>query len=97
MTRLEQVKAVLEDMMDSLVARYPIESLAIFGSVARGDDVAGSDVDIVVEFNDRIGIGFIRLADEIEEHLGCHVDLVSRGGIKQRYWDHIKKDLVYVR
>jgi predicted nucleotidyltransferase len=53
-------------------------------------------VDIIVEFNDKIGIKFIDLADDIENYIGLKVDLVSRNGIKKRYLDAIKSELIYV-
>ena len=70
--------------------------MAIFGSYSREENTDGSDLDILVEFNDRIGIRFVDLADEIEEIVGLIVDLVSRNGIKERYLKAIDPDLIYV-
>lgn len=53
-------------------------------------------MDILVEFSGRVGMEFISLGDELEELLGQRVDLVSRNGLKARYFDRIKGDLVYV-
>ena len=53
-------------------------------------------MDLMVEFNRSVGSEFIQLADELEEFLGFKVDLVSRNGIKQRYYDRIKDELIYV-
>lgn len=80
----------------ALLTRYPIHQLAIFGSVSRGDDTPESDVDILVEFSRPVGMEFIRLAYELEKILGRKVDLVSRGGIKPKYFKVIKPDLLYV-
>ena len=79
-----------------MVKEYPIESIAIFGSYARDEQTEGSDLDLMVEFNDTIGSKFILLADELEEALGLRVDLVSKAGIKERYFNSIKSDLIYV-
>lgn len=70
--------------------------MAIFGSYARNEQLDGSDIDIMVEFNDKIGILFIDLAEEIEKLIGSKVDLVSKNGIKERYYNAIKPDLIYV-
>ena len=70
--------------------------MAIFGSYARNEQVAKSDVDIMVEFNDKIGIRFIDLAEEIENLIGAKVDLVSKNGIKERHYKAIESDLIYV-
>jgi len=70
--------------------------LAIFGSYSREESTDDSDLDILVEFNGKIGIRFIDLADEIEEIVGLKVDLVSRNGIKVGYLKAINPDLIYV-
>ncbi len=70
--------------------------MAIFGSLARNEQNDRSDIDILVEFNDKIGIRFIDLAEEIENLIGSNVDLVSKKGIKNKYYKAIKSDLVYV-
>jgi predicted nucleotidyltransferase len=77
-------------------ADYPIKSMAIFGSYSRKDQKEDSDLDILVEFNDKIGIRFIDLADEIERLVGFKVDLVSKNGIKDKYLQSINSDLIYV-
>ena len=86
----------LSALKEELQVRYPIASLAFFGSSSREDAGAYSDIDILVEFNGKIGSDFIRLADEIEEALGEKVDLVSKNGLKQKYLDAIASELVYV-
>ena len=55
-----------------------------------------SDLDIIVEFNGKIGIRFIDLAEEIENLIGFKVDLVSKNGIKEKYYQSINSDLIYV-
>ncbi|MCD4795426.1 MAG: nucleotidyltransferase domain-containing protein [Bacteroidales bacterium] len=46
-------------------AEYPIKSIAIFGSYAKKEQTEESDLDLIVEFNEQIGIRFIDLAEEI--------------------------------
>ena len=70
--------------------------MAIFGSYSKNEQSEDSDLDLMVEFNEKIGIRFIDLADEIESYIGFKVDLVSRKGIKDRYFQSIKSDLIYV-
>ena len=70
--------------------------MALFGSYARNEQTDSSDVDILVEFNDKIGIKFIDLANELEKSLGLKVDLVSKKGIKAKYLKSIEKELEYV-
>lgn len=93
---LQDIKELLEKNKSQLYYSYPIKSMAIFGSFARNESTKDSDLDIVVEFNDKIGLRFIDLANELETLIGLKVDLVSKNGIKERYFQSIKKDLVYV-
>ena len=96
MKSLQEIKSTLGEHKDYLFTEYPIESLAIFGSYARNEQSLKSDLDLIVEFNGKIGIRFIDLANEIENLIGLKVDLVSRNGIKDRYYQSISSDLIYV-
>jgi uncharacterized protein len=96
MKSLQNIKLILTNHKQYLFREYPIKSMAIFGSYSRKEQNNQSDLDILIEFNDKIGIRFIDLADEIEEILGLKVDLVSKNGIKNKYLQAIKSDLIYV-
>lgn len=93
---LASVKDILSKLKPELLEKYPIASIGLFGSIVRDDFTENSDVDIIVEFNDKIGIEFITLADELEEKLNYKVDLVSKGGIKPKYFNVIEPQIVYV-
>lgn len=63
----------------------------MFGSVARGDDEPGSDVDLlyVLAPTTRLGWEIVDLEDELEEILGRPVDLVSKSGLKWLIRDQV--------
>jgi predicted nucleotidyltransferase len=92
----DQIINILRDQKKSLEQKYPISELALFGSYARGDNHEHSDIDILVDFNDRIGIEFISLAHELEDIFHTKVDLVSRKGIKPQYLPFVEKNLIHV-
>ncbi len=96
MKSLADIIKLLQKQKEDLASRYPIASLAVFGSFARNENVEGSDVDILVEFSDSVGIKFIDLAEELEDILKLKVDLVSRKGIKQKYFEHIQSEMISV-
>lgn len=96
MKSLNEIKKSLTNHKQKLFSDYPIQSMAIFGSFARKEQNEKSDLDIMVEFNGKIGIRFIDLADEIEKIIGIKVDLVSKNGIKEKYLNAINTDLIYV-
>ena len=57
----------------------------LFGSVARGTDAQGSDLDLLVEFEPGSSLfDLLHLTRELEDLLGRPVDVVSRGGLKPR-------------
>jgi predicted nucleotidyltransferase len=96
MTSLDQIKLALGEHKSRLFKTYPIKSLGIFGSYARKEQSSVSDVDIIVEFDGSIGVRFIDLAEELESIVGKKVDLVSKKGIKEGYFNYVSKDIIYV-
>ncbi len=96
MRSLNDIHATLSKHKNHLFNDYPLKSMAIFGSYSRQENKELSDLDLIVEFNDKIGIRFIDLAEEIERILGVKVDLVSKNGLKEKYRKAIDNDLIYV-
>lgn len=81
MRRTEALRIIAEHEVE--LRDLGVRSLSIFGSVARDEAGAGSDVDVLVEF-DR-PVGFFHLFDvqeQLELFLGCKVDLVTPGGLR---------------
>jgi uncharacterized protein len=68
-----------------LCRRYGVKELSFFGSAARGEMRAGSDIDLLVEFEPGGRVGLIKfetLAEELESLAGRKVDLVTKRGLK---------------
>lgn len=95
--RLEDVKKALAAHKAELKARG-VKSLAVFGSVARGDAEPGSDVDLLAEFERPFGLfKFVRVKAYLEELLGgAEVDLVSRDAVYEELRDDIYGEAVNV-
>ncbi len=66
--------------------RYGVQTLEVFGSFARGDAAADSDVDLLYTLRPGVRLGWAieGLADELSSILGHPVDLVGRTGIHPR-------------
>ena len=91
----EEILSRLREAKQRLQAEFPLRRLALFGSFARGTQVSGqSDVDILVEVEPTIGLGFVTLAERLEQLLGAKVDLVSRRAIKPSLWKRIEPELI---
>ena len=81
-------RAIVEarrDEIRALVRQHRGRSAALFGSVARGEDTAVSDIDFLVDFEAGSSLfDLLHLQDELAALLGCPVDVVSLGGLKPR-------------
>jgi len=81
--RRDSILHTLAQHRDELHQRYGVKSLALFGSVARGEAKATSDVDLLVDFDQSPGFdGYMALKFWLEELLHCRVDLVMRKALK---------------
>ena len=92
----DETLQVLSDNREEL-SRFGIKSIAVFGSVARGEATRDSDVDILVEFHpeERVGIfRFLELKEHLEGLFGREVDLVTPAGLKPRLRDGILAEAV---
>ncbi|MGG7660837.1 nucleotidyltransferase family protein [Dyadobacter sp. BHUBP1] len=96
MDALPDIIQILKELKPELAIKYHVSSIGLFGSVVRDDFSTNSDVDIIVDFSEPVGIEFIDLANLIEDRIGKPVDLVSKNGIKPRYYSEIAPEIVYV-
>jgi predicted nucleotidyltransferase len=96
MRGLAAIKDILQQLKPEISRKFHVETIGLFGSVVRDDFSSASDIDIIVDFNRPIGVEFIDLANYIEQQLQHRVDLVSRNGIKAKYFKAIEPGIVYI-
>ena len=96
MSYLSNIQDKLRQIKPKLSEKYHVNSIGLFGSIVRTDFTPESDIDIVVDFSQPIGVEFIDLAEELEILLKRKVDLVSRAGIRPQYYQAIESDILYV-
>jgi uncharacterized protein len=81
-------RAIVEarrEEIHALVRQHKGRSASIFGSVARGDETPASDIDFLVDFEEGSSLfDLLHLQDDLQALLGCSVDVVSLGGLKNR-------------
>ena len=76
-------------------AAHGVRISGVFGSVARGEDRADSDVDLLVTLPPGVGLFELgRLAAELQELLGARVDLVPAADLKPGVRQHVFAELV---
>jgi len=74
---------------------YGASNLRVFGSVARGEADALSDLDLLVDLEPgRSLFDLGGLAMELQELLGCPIDVVTEQGLKQRIRDRVLQEAV---
>jgi len=93
----EAVVQILSAHENELRSQFGVKSLALFGSVARGDATEASDVDMLVEFNRPTGyFGLMVLQEHLEGLLGCNVDLGTPRSLKPRLRDRVLQECIHV-
>jgi uncharacterized protein len=93
----ELVLQILKQKNAELSTKFGVNSLLLFGSVARNEATSASDVDLLVEFNRPVGyFGLFALQDYLEKLLGCPVDLGTPDSLKPYIKERIKGELIRV-
>jgi len=86
----------LKDIKPVLTEKYGVTELALFGSYSRGGQTEKSDIDVMVSFSFPLGFEYFDLVDELKNTFKPkEVQVVSKKAIKPKYFDAIKKDLLY--
>lgn len=93
----QEILYKLKAQRQELVDRFGVQSLYLFGSVARDEARPDSDVDLLVEFNKPIGLfEFIELQQNLETLLGCKVDLGTKRSLKLQLKDRVLQEAIRV-
>ena len=74
---------------------FGVKSMGFFGSCARGEEGEASDLDFLVELDDRTFDAYMGLKEFLEVLFGCRVDLVLENTIKPRLRESIMKEVVH--
>jgi len=97
MKSLEEIKSILEKHREEMMEKFKVEEIGIFGSYVRGKQKEKSDLDILVDFNDSIGLlKFIELENYLSDLLKVKVDLVMKSALKPRIGKHILEEVVFL-
>ena len=97
MPEADDILATLRTALPDLRQRWPIRSLALFGSVARGDAGPASDLDVLVEFERPVTLSaFLALEDELAVLAARRVDLVSAAALKPHIGRRVRAEAVTV-
>ena len=88
---------ILKQEKQLLAEKFGVEELGVFGSVARGENKADSDIDILASFNINTLHNYIALVEYLQKKLNRKVDLVTKHKfLSERFTEEVRKDIVYV-
>jgi len=96
---LEEVKETLARHKEELRKRFKVKEIGIFGSYVKGERKEGSDLDILVEFEEDAKLSLLDVAGleiELSDLLGVKVDLVEKRDLKPYVGQRILKEVIYV-
>ena len=95
MRTLDDILPQLRDLLPDLRRRYPIRSMKVFGSYARGDQREDSDLDLLIELGEGVDlIGYAGLQIELSDALGVPVDLVEWEALRPRLAAQVLSEVV---
>ena len=84
----------IENKVVSILEKNNVKKIGIFGSYDRGVKRTDSDMDILVNFNDRKSlITLVRIERELSETIGVKVDLLTEQSVSPYLIDRIKSEL----
>ena len=91
--RFEKLLTKLKNMLPVLRTDYKVRTLEVFGSFLRGEEQKGSDLDLLVTFDEVPTLfQFIALENYLSDELGVKVDLVMKDSLKPSIGKHILEE-----
>ena len=92
-TVLKRLRAGLQEIRE----RFPVRTLSIFGSMARDQATDGSDIDVLVAFEQKANFDiFMDLKFYLEELLETGVDLVTDKALRPQVRQAIEQEAIHV-
>jgi uncharacterized protein len=91
------ILATLTRLKPTLQAQFEVERLGLFGSHARNEARADSDIDIIVSLRRPTFAAFVGVQETLEEHLGENVDVICDGKhLRAKFRQTLAREAVYV-
>ncbi|MCW4010632.1 MAG: nucleotidyltransferase family protein [Candidatus Bathyarchaeota archaeon] len=91
------IKRILSLHKAELKRKFKVKTIGVFGSYVRGEQKGTSDVDVLVEFSEPVGLfEFMKLENYLSDLLSVKVDLVSKKGLKLHIGEHILEEVIMI-
>ena len=97
MEDIEAIKRTLYRHKTELNKKFKVKNIGVFGSYVRGEQKGSSDVDVLVEFEEPVGLfEFMALENYLSDLLAVKVDLVSKKALKPHIGERILKEVIMI-
>lgn len=92
-----EILRILNELKTEVRKRYKADIKGIFGSYVRDEEKKGSDIDVLVEFDEGANLlDLTGLSLFLEEKLNCRVDVVPESAIRSEIKESILKEAAYI-
>lgn len=94
---IEKLKKIVAEEKGEIRRQYKVQIVAVFGSYARGDFHADSDLDLLVDVDpgasllDLVGFQYF-----LEDRLGCKVDVGTRSSLREEIRESVFSEAIYL-
>jgi predicted nucleotidyltransferase len=93
---IKKIKELLSTNKE-IYEKYNIKKIGIFGSYLSGKNKKSSDLDLLIEFNETIGLfEFVHLANELQKLLKVKIDLTTLNALKPYIKEKILREVYWV-
>lgn len=95
MKTMDEIRIRIALLKPELNRRFKVNKIGIFGSYVRGEEREDSDVDILIELEEPIGLDLVELIFYLERELDMKVDLVTTKSLRPEFESQILNEVVY--
>lgn len=91
----EELQRQIRSVIERLPQRDKINRVRLFGSTIRGEDNDTSDIDLLVEFQEDVAVGYfelVRVQQFLEKNLGRRVDVVTPRALSRHFRDDVLRE-----
>ncbi|MDD2500943.1 MAG: nucleotidyltransferase family protein [Geobacter sp.] len=93
----QEILEILRQSKQHLVSSFKVQELGLFGSVIRGEQHDGSDIDLLVDLGTTADLfDLIGISQYLEERLHAPVDVVPRNSLRQELRDQVLQEVRYI-
>lgn len=97
MKTTDEIQALLKNHKGYFEEKYKVAELGVFGSYARSQQREDSDLDILVEYKEKVSFfDILHLEEELSQLAGLKVDLVIKSGLKKFMGQQILKEVKFI-